>query len=98
VGRCPKVEVFTGAGIPALGFFTPLCFTAGLVAAPRAEGTVAPRGGRAALRGKPAGMANKPVELQALVTRLALALEERAPSTGGGGTASQPSQQVRKAP
>jgi hypothetical protein len=77
-----KVDVFTGIGILALGLVAVLCFAAGLVTALRAEGALAPRGAAKhaeADAGRDRGPAeeDRPIELQTLVARLALALEER---------------------
>jgi hypothetical protein len=91
-----KVDVFTGAGVVALGLLTLVGFAAGLVATLRAEGALAQR--RHAEPEEPPEETRDSVELQSLVARLALALEDHERQQDGDArTAGQPSDQARRA-
>jgi hypothetical protein len=93
-----KVDMFTGAGIMALGLLTLVGFAAGLVATLRAEGALAQRQRGHAEPEEPPEETRASVELQSLVARLALALEDHERQQDGDArTAGQPSAQARRA-
>jgi Na+-transporting methylmalonyl-CoA/oxaloacetate decarboxylase gamma subunit len=70
-----KVDVSTGIGILVLGLVSVAAFAAGLAAALRAEGALAPRARRAAAPPELEEATGEVAELRSVLARLAAALE-----------------------